>query len=271
MTFEDAPQEEPGKESAETDKVTPFRVEWGDPQMGWIDATLIGETRFEISAGCYDPFPDMIEWVRRCNMEPLPQSFLWDSERTQFLFTYERAGQHLRVEDVESGEKPNLVWGGFVSLEDLNNAFYRDFRRHIESPEFSELEWFGLTAGEILGRWQDLSRLEDMLVTLDRRVYERFWDKFNGLILEVEWGCFQGSLRSEAFGKKLAELCAPGGPRNCSVGSATGIRHQAEGWDSLPQDERRAVFQGDLGAHHGHNQISASDYPRIPELDNNPA
>ncbi len=247
--------------------VPPFRIEWTNPEVGWLDAVLIGETRFGISAGCFDPFPDMIEWVRRCNMERSPQSFLWDAERAQFAFTYDRPRQHLRIENVESGEMPKIVWDGFVSLGDLNKAFYSDFWRHIEAPEFSELQWFGLTSGEILGRWQDVSRLEDMLVTLDRDLYEQFWDKFNGLILEVEWGCYQGSLRNEAFGKNLAELCAPGGPRNCSVGSATGTRHKAEGWDSLSQDERRAVFQGDLGAHHGHNQISASDYPRIPDLD----
>lgn len=251
--------------------VPPFRIEWGTPVAGWIDAALVGESRFELSAGCYDPFPNMIGWVRRCNMEQWPQSFLWDAERAQFLFTYYWSGQYLRIEEVKWEEKPEQVWEGFVSLQDLNKAFYRDFWRHIEAPEFAELEWFGLTASEILGRWQDVSRLEDRLVKLDRGVYEQFWNKFNGLILEVEWGCFQGHLRGEAFGKKLAELCVPGGPVECSVGSASSNRHKAEGWDSLSLVERRAVIQSDLGAYHGYNQISASDYPRIPELDDSKA
>lgn len=245
----------------------PFHVEWCNAEVGWFDATLVGEKRFGISAGINDPFPDMLEWVRRCCTDHLPQSFVWNNESIDFLFTYYGQSQYLRVEELTWNTLPEIAWDGLVSLTDLRKAFYLDFMDHIESPAFSELEWFLIPAGEILGRFQEIPQLVESLVALDRTQYEKFWNDFNGLILDVENELYDKSLRSEAFRKNVLILCGDLSSERFVSSMSPSQLHRAEGWETAPPDTRREIVQYSLQELHGHGSARESNYPRIPELE----
>ncbi len=265
MASEVTPQGEQERES----QVPPFQVEWGCPDAGWIDIVLVGESRYEISAGCYDPFPAMLDWIKRCNGEYQAQCFIWYDEAIEHRFTYHRYCQHLRVEplDHDGMPKPELTWDGFVSLEDLNKAFYVDFWNHLEDSEFEELAWFQLTAREILARSKDLQRLEETLVGLGCREYGRFWTDYERLIGATKLRHFDGFLRGEEFRRELGKLCAFEGLSAGRYYPPVQTSHEVEDLETMSREARYAVVRKDLERIDGFWQISPSEYPRIPPLE----
>lgn len=246
----------------------PFRIAWADPEVGWLDATLIGENRFELSAGCYDPFPDMLDWVRRCCSDRLPQSFVWNTEHVEYLFTYYWQSQYLRVEEIVWNELPKVAWDGFVSLKDLRKNFYLDFMAHVEAIDFPELEWFQISMGEILGRFQDVPAFVRSLVALNRESYEKFWNDFRDLLQSLDWGHCDRSLRGEAFRIEMTKLCdLPNISTYRSMAAACSHRYQAENWDSASSEKRHSIVLDAMEECFGDRSCPDPCYPRILELE----
>lgn len=122
-----------------------FRVEWGGPEHGWIDLFLHGATTFELSAGIYDPFPDMVAWVKACCSGEGTHSFVWNDESRDHRFEYCCAEQVLTIHLVSHFAPDELEWEGILSLEELHRAFYLEFFAFCDATEYNEAHWEGVS------------------------------------------------------------------------------------------------------------------------------
>lgn len=231
----------------------PLAVRWENVEDSWFWLDMrIGDDLL-LTAGCPDPYPDMIEWVERCCDDWKPQTWYWDSEDECYLFTYIRISDFLRVESLKWGTAPVLAWSGKVTITDLHRAFYQGFMAFVQGDEFEPLLWCSYTvrewldwfvgdrAGELVAGWliEDSSRFAkdlEAILSCDSR-----WrsEQFPGI----------DDLKSSRIGWREYQTY----PIQVKI---------PDGWDLAATEERRSILDALLARNLG---VTVQPPPLLPK------
>lgn len=245
-----------------------FQIEWGGPEFGWIDFSILGEHPFALPAGIYDPFPEMVAWVKRCCLERGTQTFTWNDEAMDHVFLYQTSHRQLSILQPCYEAPPKLEWQGVVTLEELHDSFYRKFFAFCDSPDFNESHWAGMSARVLFERFSDGH--PEIFIERLLEADSNSLNYFGAWLWDYCIDCGNGDGYRAAMAREdFLRTCWPPAEERWKLHyelRPCDFKFGVE-WDGATPERRQELLAPLLDERHGHTEAAPPASYRDPELD----